>query len=639
MSEQPGQPAQQTPKESAPLPAGTIIAKRYQVESLLGAGAMGSVYRVEHLGIKKRMALKMLRPELMAMPAVLARFQREAVAAAHLDHPHVAAAVDYGQADDGRWYLVLEYIEGRELRQEIDRVNGPFPPARALFITRQVVSALVRSHSVGIVHRDLKPENIMLVQRDGNDDFVKVLDFGLAHASSPLAKQKDASAAPDPSNYQLTQLGEVIGTPAYMAPEQAFGGVADIRSDLYAVGVMLYELLTGLRPFKGNASLVLIYQALTEKVPPLAVRARGVSVPEELEALVLKLLAKEPEARVQTPTELLAALDEIVEKHRLKWQPGTEPGAAQAAPEIKAAGPSMPSALGWISTAVGSRFGKMMTAARPRAARVAERVRLLLPEPMRKVPLPVILGVPALVLGLVLVRWLMSDSEPARTAAPVLPLPAAGAPVPAGAPQAMVDAATAQGVDALLALERQYPADARIKHALVRAYGAQSRYPEAMQAIAQAAPVDPMILQDEEVMKVLTAAIQGPAEAAQAAATLLESGLGEAGIDLLFDFTSKQSKIRGKSRLQQSLGKPEVLARASVPTRVALELRAAKSCEAKRALLPRVQQEGDQRALGLLKALAQTQGCGFMGDEDCWGCLRKTTELQDAVAALEARVK
>lgn len=626
----PGPPTPEPDPGSAPLPAGTTIAGRYRVESPLGQGAMGEVYLVEHLGLRKRMALKLLRPELLAVPSVLDRFQREAVAAAHLDHPHVAAAHDYGQTEDGRWFLALEYVEGRELRQELTRAAGPFPPARALFIARQIVGALVRSHGLGLVHRDLKPENIMLVQRDGQEDYVKILDFGLARASGPLAKKKEEAGAAeqDAASLKLTQLGEVIGTPAYMAPEQAFGGVADIRSDLYSVGVLLYEMLTGVRPFKGTASLVLIYQALTEDAPPMAVRVPGVSLPSGVEELVLRLLAKKPEDRIQTPTELLAAMEELIAKHGLTWP--ADPAAQNARP--------LPTGMSWISESLGrvGQLGKLAAGAWSGIKSLLARVRALLPAPMRRIPLPVIFAVPALVLALFIARALWSVDPSHPPAAPNPPGAASAGPQPAMAPQPLYDSAVAQGTDALLAIDRQYPADPRIKRALVVTYTNQRRHVEAVQALAQLVPLDPALFQSEEIMKALMAALQGPPDAAQAGVSLLEQ-LGEGGVDLLYDLSAKGGRARWKTRLQQSLGKPEVIARASVATRYALELRAAKSCEAKRTLLPRAAQEGDQRALSQLKALLQQSGCGFMGDEDCWPCLRKSSALQDAIAALEAR--
>ncbi|MFO0579741.1 MAG: serine/threonine-protein kinase [Polyangia bacterium] len=295
---------------------GRTIAGRYRVESLLGKGGMGAVYRVEHLSIRKPMALKVLSDRMMSVPVVVARFEREAKLAAHLDHPNVVSASDYGKTEDGRYYLVLEYVEGKELREVLDA--GPLPPSRALYIARQIASALTRSQALGIVHRDLKPENIMLVRRDGNDDFVKVLDFGLAllsrHLESAGGDEHTAPTAP-----KITKVGEIFGTPAYMAPEQTIGSATDIRTDLYALGCVLYEMLTGVRPFSGPNALAYIQQHLAVPAPPMKERAPKVQVAADIEAMVMRLLAKQPDDRFQKPEAVIAEIDRLGAVHSLDW--------------------------------------------------------------------------------------------------------------------------------------------------------------------------------------------------------------------------------------------------------------------------------------------------------------------------------
>lgn len=605
--------------DDAPSLVGTTIAGRYRVDSLLGEGGMGAVYQVQHLGIRKRMALKLLRPDLVSMPSALTRFEREAMASAHFEHPNVAAAVDFGRTEEGRCYLVLEYVEGRELRKEIERAGGPLPAARALFLVRQIVSALVRAGELGIVHRDLKPENVMLVRKDGHDDFVKILDFGLAHLARPIVEEE---AGTESSAKKLTQTGEIFGTPAYMAPEQAFGGAADARTDLYAAGVILYELLTGVRPFVGRSPLILIQQVLSTPAPAMKERAPGVTVLPELEALVLRLLAKKPEERVQTPQELLAAIDRIVTEHGLVWPPD---GAVQQA---ASSGRSLPVPV---------------SPSAPELDRFAA-VRARLPLPLRRHLGPVVIGVLLLLIGsAALIRSLRG-----RPPGPVHPDENVSAgskrgPVPTppadAATQAELDAARTQGPDALRALAEKHPSDPRIHHALVRSLGSQRRYVEAMQALARLGSLDPEAGRDVELIKLVVAAVQDTPESLRAAAALIEKDLGEAGIDLLYDLTVKQTQARWKPVLNQSAAKPEVLARASAATRVALELRAARTCEAKRALLSRAKEEGAQRALAQLRPLTQQQGCSIFGLGDCWPCLRRDNALQEAIAAIEARSK
>src|SRR3984885_14927769 len=180
----PGRPeprASERPSQRAGGPeslVGHILSGRYFIERLIGEGGMGAVYQAEHMHMHKRLAVKVLHPEMTRQPEVVARFEREAMAAAHIEHPNVAAATDFGKLDDGSFFLVLEYVEGKSLRDAAD--SGALALERALHIAQQMASALSRAHALGIVHRDLKPENVMLVTRDGAADFVKILDFGIA---------------------------------------------------------------------------------------------------------------------------------------------------------------------------------------------------------------------------------------------------------------------------------------------------------------------------------------------------------------------------------------------------------------------------------------------------------------------------
>src|SRR5262245_24146803 len=171
--------AEATPEVSAQGRVGQVVSGRYRIRELLGEGGMGAVYLAEHTHMRKRVALKLLHPEMGGNEEVLARFKREAEAAAHIEHPNVAAATDFGQTEDGAFFLVLEYVEGTSLREAIAR-SGAMPSERAVRITRQIALALERAHAAGIVHRDLKPENVMLVRKGDDPDFVKVLDFGIA---------------------------------------------------------------------------------------------------------------------------------------------------------------------------------------------------------------------------------------------------------------------------------------------------------------------------------------------------------------------------------------------------------------------------------------------------------------------------
>ena len=286
---------------------GTVLADRYRLDELLGEGGMGKVYAAEHVFMSKRLAVKVLHRELCESPEVVARFRREAMATANIDHPNIASATDCGELPDGSLFLVLELVLGKSLRDEI--AAGPMPLARALHIARQIASALTAAHALGIVHRDLKPENVMLVTRGSDPDFVKVLDFGIAKV--PMDSPDAGSARRAPSA-PLTKAGTVFGTPAYMSPEQALGQSVDNRTDLYALGVITYELLSGVRPFAAKSDSAILGQQLAKPVPAFAERAPGVSIPRQVELMVQKLLARDVGSRFQTAQEVVQAFHDLL---------------------------------------------------------------------------------------------------------------------------------------------------------------------------------------------------------------------------------------------------------------------------------------------------------------------------------------
>jgi serine/threonine protein kinase len=286
---------------------GTTLGERYKVLSMLGEGAMGEVFLVEDTSTHQRMALKLLSDEMGKNPEAVARFEREALAAANIHHPNVAAAIDSGRTSDGALFVVYEYAAGHSLYDRV--VQGRLPATLALHITRQVASALVWAHAIGVVHRDIKAENIVLVPGDGDEVTAKVLDFGVAKVSSELLREGTAGVH---QSIVLTRMGTTLGTPAYMAPEQAIGAEVDGRSDLYSLGVLLYEMVTGSLPFECPEPSELLRLHLIAPVPPLGSRVPGLQLPLGLEAMVLKLLEKEPELRFQSAKELIAAIDELV---------------------------------------------------------------------------------------------------------------------------------------------------------------------------------------------------------------------------------------------------------------------------------------------------------------------------------------
>jgi len=266
---------------------GQILDNRYEVLELIGEGGMGRVYLAEHIDIGRRVAVKILHPVYSRMPDLVERFRREARAASKIGNPHIVDVTDSGRTPDDSVYFVMEYLEGRELANVIDR-EGAVDVNRALRIACQICRALTAAHAVNIVHRDLKPENIFLTTREGRADFVKVLDFG-------IAKTTGAEQARDK---RLTSPGMAMGTPEYMAPEQAAGKSADPRTDVYSVGAIVYEMLTGTAPYEGdNFMEVLTKKATLDPVHPAELRP---DLPEAVAELAMRAMARDPGDRPAT---------------------------------------------------------------------------------------------------------------------------------------------------------------------------------------------------------------------------------------------------------------------------------------------------------------------------------------------------
>jgi len=278
---------------------GTVIGQRFEVVSRIGAGGMGVVYKARQLGMDRWVAVKLLLKELAHDEKVVKRFKVEALAASRLSHPNTIRIYDFGQTEDLNLYIAMEFLDGHSLERALRR-EGPMPVRRLLHILSQIAASLSEAHSKGIVHRDLKPDNIFLTRVGGDPDFVKVLDFG-------VAKLREA----DQRQGTLTQAGVIFGTPRYMAPEQCRSMSVDHRADLYALGVIAYEALTGVAPFDAESPLAILIQHVQEDPKPLAVVRPDVEVPGPVEALVMRCLEKSPEKRFQSAAELQAEISRI----------------------------------------------------------------------------------------------------------------------------------------------------------------------------------------------------------------------------------------------------------------------------------------------------------------------------------------
>jgi len=620
--------------EADPL-VGTLLAERYRLVEQLGSGGMGAVYRAEHVHMKKSVAVKILHRHMTTNLEVVARFEREAVAAGRIEHPNVAAATDFGRLADGSFYLVLEYVEGKSLGLLMDQ--GPMDAGRALRITRQIADGLAAAHAAGVVHRDLKPDNVLLFERDGVKEIVKVLDFGIAKV------HLDEGSGHKP----LTQIGTIFGTPQYMSPEQGQGRTVDARSDLYALGVLLYEMLAGKLPFDGDDLVVLITKHVTEPPPPLPA-----SVPAPVRDLVTTLLGKKPEERVQSAALLVERIDALFTELDLERAPSLPSAGTPRAPA--ASGVRGESARGSANERGPSR-GKAA-----RAVSIWERAR---DELVRRAPVlarpvrvgGVVLPLSALVGGGValalvgaLLTILVLPSRHGPKAGELGARPETGAARQHSDDEkhdALVRRAQAGDRKALATLEeiperRRKLEDAR---ALGKGYCAAGEWSSGLIAYKSAVLAFPLLRSDPEVLADVRRAAE-QASGYEEALRLAAHQLGEKGLDLLWDVWVATKKNPEQAtinrRVRQFLDDSAVREHATRELTLVLDLERAekrKRCAEVKTALPKVAEYGDARLLPLLDRFKITRGCGFVDLGDCWDCLRGNKDLARVREAAEKR--
>jgi serine/threonine-protein kinase len=588
----------ETKKISIPAPGlgggaaamiGTVISDRYMLQDVIGEGGMAAVYSAEHLHMKKRVAIKVLHPEMTRLPEVVARFEREAMAASHIEHPNVAAATDFGKLPDGSFFLVLEYIEGKSLRDVIS--EGRVEPRRAMHILKQVASALSRAHQLGIVHRDLKPENVMLVERDGDRDFVKVLDFGIAKV--PVGELAPASKG----GPVLTQLGMVYGTPEYMAPEQALGEEVDARADLYSLGVMAYEMLTGRRPYEHESKVTLLGMHVTAPVPPLTAKAPDLVAPLGLEPVVQKLLAKEASARYADAKEVIAAIEPFLVADGLAARGKMLSTNTQVFP----LGPPSP-----FDRAKALLLGQLE---RLRGVLPMEKIDGALPWKAYGVedPLKVLVGAAA---ALVLVASFVV------TIVVVLAVRHATRTPKEDDEQRPVGAATT--TEPTLASGPS---------------GGGAALPSTTAQAASAPDLEPSPIALEDA--------KAKARSGDEASFAALERMGAPGMDALYELAyGPGAPGAAAARARKSLAKPELRANMSPALAVTMDIRNAPSCEAKKKHFAEAKISGDERTLAALQPYFATKGCGFANARDCWPCMRSGDDsLAKTAAAIKERVK
>ncbi len=397
---------------------GRVIGGKFPVVGMLGEGGFGAVYRAVQEPVGRQVALKVIRGSDAVDPEIRARFFREAKVVAALSHPAVVTLHDYGEEPDGLLYIAFELVAGRPLTDLI-RTEAPFAPARAVGLVCQVLAALTEAHGLGLLHRDLKPDNLMVVQGSLGEEKVRLLDFGLSKRFATDGKDSVA-----------TRQGIIMGTPRYMSPEQASGQSVDGRSDLYSMGILLYEMLSGRPPFVHTSPLDLLMAHIGEPVPPLPA---ALNLPPALVQVLMRTLAKKPDQRPQSAAELArelqAAVTEAGAVHASSLSQPSMPAISAGSGGLRPARPDEETAEHQIGPA--SAIPAPAPAAPPPAAPApavpaspsAFGSSPAAPEPPRAVtvsastargksPVPVILGGLAVGVGIGVLVWFVTRSEP-----------------------------------------------------------------------------------------------------------------------------------------------------------------------------------------------------------------------------------
>lgn len=619
---------------------GKGIDERYQIDRVLAMGGMGTVYLGRHLKLKKRVALKVLHPDAEDHPELFLRFEREALAGAQVNHPNVAAATDFGELPDGTRYLVMEYVRGGTLRSVLD-ASAPLPPVRAVLIARQIAVALAEIHKRGIVHRDLKPRNVML----GEGDTVKIVDFGLAKIDgarmSTMPKDEEDEG-------RLTATGTIFGTIEYLAPEAALGmEVVDLRADLYALGVVLYEMLTGKHPFDAVDDVELFDQQRHKQVPTFAERAPGITVPSAIEGIVRKLLEKDMTKRYQTALDLVAALDAALPEARNPSEPAPASAVTSSKPARSARAvllsveesddpPSNDSAAasptslrsveqsGPAPVSEPSSRNAFDEAPEPAPEKAKGQAHVWTPKPPASRPNAAIYVAGVVVaLAVALYAATRSDTDDDRSDTTVDPLADTRAPAPT-----IATTATAAASAAVTSTETTAPLEPTEVASMTASASAAIVPVDPKDVDAIAGKVDdgdldgaaalghkllsahPTLVQDKlgasAIRKLVVALAQQGHARTQEIYRAVGTTQGTQGPDLLYKLLESNGRSVWGTEARRTLADPAVIEMTSAPLRIAYALRVA-PCNEKLELLDRAASEGDGRAIVVLDI--QARGC------------------------------
>ncbi|MBN1610208.1 MAG: protein kinase [Polyangiaceae bacterium] len=609
---------------------GKTLNDTYIVERIVGEGAMGRIYQARHTRIaQKRVAVKVLRREYLRNQEVLARFRREAETAASISHPNVVAVYDIDRTEQGLPYLVTEYLDGIDLGEHLRRQKKLGVPS-AVHIARQLCEGLGAAHRCGVIHRDLKPGNIFLVSAVGDPvpelPFIKILDFG-------LSKFMDASVA-----QLVTAIGVVMGTPAFMPPEQAQAQPVDQRADVYGVGALLYVCLTGCLPFDEITPQATVV-AVIKSEPPRP-RTLAPDLPEYAEQVIVRAMAKEPSERYPDMGALLEALEPLAQSqrvhHDVRPPPSPPPSSNTPARRPHARRPLIKGVMGSPRT-LAVALASLVTLALLTAA-VAVGFRRHAP---RDLALASTHAAPTASSGPATVE----PAPPPRALPEVMPEQAA--PLVAASPPARLAsdeelrAARGSGEKVWQALADRYPDDPRVLRALVMAYASHAGgLGDAMNAAHRLFRVAPEQAERRDMQYLVGRAAETRGEPAARAWKLMVEDMGPSGPDVLYRLIVTKPRLAERAR--QLLDSAPVRRRVTPALAIAYELKSAPSCAARLPLLDRAIEEGDGRALSVLAGLSTgtQRGCGRNKRKPCSpACPAQVAQFRGAVARLSQRLR
>jgi serine/threonine-protein kinase len=627
------QPKQATQAPATPRAArllGTIISGRYRLEAIISESLTGTLYRAEHTHMHKRIAVKLLHPDAASRPAVLARFEREAIAGAHVDHPNVALAKDFGTLDDGSRFLVMEYLEGGTLRAAMTE-QGALPIERALRVARHIALALDAAHAIGIVHRALMPENVHLIERGGERDVVKLVDFGSAMLPHALIPPREESR--DAADRIATPFDPVPTMAAYAAPELAAGKEVDGRADLFALGIVLWEMLVGKRP-------------AIERGAPLPTLTGVRAVPAAVDALVRQLLAERPEERTARAIDVA----EVLETTIASMSGGRRSQASLPALENAALGATVfstaePPVTEKVSPYVPLSLRKPQSLpekAKTHLGRAMTSLQNNAPGWFTELPRPIrfgLIGASAVIAIIVVAIALRPAGVEDQLA------------VAAGATQSTVSktsgGARPSGTTARFddpgfidpdraTIDDRADADGHaLRDRFMREVGSR-RLNDAVTTLEYLLRVDDKAPEDRDVREAVVKLSQRITQVNGAAPDryfdLVARKMGSIGPDILFELMTTKGGSDAADRAGKLMKDDDVRGLGTPALRVAYELKTARSCEVRVALLDRVKNDGDRRSL---QPLLQMNECGRRSSGDC--CLRDDPRLRDAMQALKER--